>query len=545
MTPRERNVLYFYKHEIRSSINPADVALKLYRYGVLTGSSYSKITDILATGIAKERVSDYLLENIPYYMNLEYFVSVLHECGDRKLACHLFLTYISRSFRSIPRSTSGQRPVVRELFRNLKHMVHDARFENSRSALRQMANRFIGQMQRETNHMRQQLLADKCVAIIAAEIDAMSIKFDENRIHEHDVFMQMKKLVAETSNTSLSDIVYLSRLAYTKSIAGNFHESEDILLEARCKAIYTCPCLELVNMFYIEVYCKLWEFEKNPSEGLQKQLMMWGRVGLQILENEDEDTKTLWRRMFILRMVFCLIGLGNRANIIESCVVDTERLIEAQSLLSLIDCTGSSVETRIKMFFCTARARLNDLSDNINECIDDITEARKLANEGNFEELKSIVEYHEQIINRVSNDKSHNLLLLKSLELHQNTRLNDNAIDEQFALTGLQNPSHNYVLKNSDTYASDNSIFEMSSNTDAKNEMLPEISPLRLCSPSPVQSNICEIKEEISARNEINTDTDQRLNILFENSEVGSIHSELNGTKMQNGTIAASDHFLG
>ncbi|XP_060551698.1 uncharacterized protein LOC132713226 isoform X1 [Ruditapes philippinarum] len=330
MTPRERNVLYFYKHEIRSSINPADVALKLYRYGVLTGSSYSKITDILATGIAKERVSDYLLENIPYYMSLEYFVRVLHECGYKELACHLFLTYISGSFRSIPRSTSGQRQVVRELFRNLKHMVHDAQFENSRSALRQLANRFIGQMQRETNHMRQQLLADKCVAIIAAEIDAMSIKFDENRIHEDDVFMQMKELVAKTSNTSLSDIVYLSRLAYTHSIAGNFRKSEDILLEARCKAKYICPCLELVNMFYIEVYCKLWEFEKNPSEGLQKQLMMWGRVGLPILENEDEDTKTLWRRMFILRMVFCLIGLGNRANVIESCVVDTERLIEAQ-----------------------------------------------------------------------------------------------------------------------------------------------------------------------------------------------------------------------
>jgi hypothetical protein len=154
-------------------------------------------------------------------------------------------------------------------------------------------------------------------------------------------------------------------------------------------------------MLYIEVYVKLWEFEKFPSKELRKQLMMWGRVGLESLENEDVDTKTLWRRMFILRMVFCLIGLGNRANVIENCPFDEECLTQARDLLSDIDRTWYGIETRRKMFYFVARARLSELTENPTECIEYIRQARKLANEGHFEELIFIVEYYERIINRM------------------------------------------------------------------------------------------------------------------------------------------------
>ncbi|XP_053383958.1 uncharacterized protein LOC123564993 [Mercenaria mercenaria] len=383
-------------------------------------------------------------------------------------------------------------------FRNLKRMVHDAQFQNPRLALRQLANRFVDQMQNETNPVRRQLLADKCIAIIGTEIDAIAITFDK-RLHEHDVFTQMKQLVSETSNTSITDVVYFGRLANANSIAGNFHNSEDMLTEARCRAYNTGPCLELVNMLYTEVYVKLWEFEKYPSEKLRKQLMMWGRIGIESLEHEDVDTKTFWRRMFILRMAFCLLGIGNRANVIENCPVDKDCLSQARNLLSDIDRTWYGIETRRKMFYFVAKARLGELTNSITECIENIKVARKLANDGHFEEIKFIAEYYEKVTQQIGNQtarqapteryQTRNFVLLKR-------ETNDSAIsaEERCILAAADEHREFVLLKNAtDILFSVEESYEICEEIDSKKYFsLTNVSPCSNTKPLTYKPIACD-----------------------------------------------------
>lgn len=447
MTPREINALFICKHDLRNGIDPLLIASELIGHSWLPHSVNSELIGMFHRGLERECMNEFLISNIPCNVNLYNFVRVLDDCGYRKLATHLYLTFITGRVRFVYKSTSGQRPTVHKFFRNLKRMVHDAQFKDPRLTLRRLASRFVHLMQNESDPIWRQHLADKCVEIIGAEIDAIAITFDKH-LHEHDVFAQMKQLVSETSNTSITDVVYFGRLANANSIAGNFQHSENMLTMARCRAYNTGPCLELVNMLYIEVYVKLWEFEKRPTEGIRQQLLMWGRIGLESLEEEDADTKTLWRRMFILRMVFCLLGIGNRANMIENCPVDDSCLSQARNLLSDIDRAWYGIETRRKMFYYVAKARLFELSGKLSECIECIKVARDLAIEGHFEELAFIVTYHERMVQKMDGttilleNTSRNFVLLRP-----NTSSYSNATDQICILAAADTEEKFLLLK--------------------------------------------------------------------------------------------------
>ncbi|WAQ99227.1 hypothetical protein MAR_023600 [Mya arenaria] len=152
-----------------------------------------------------------------------------------------------------------------------------------------------------------------------SQIDAIAITFDKG-LREGDVFTKMKSLSSETTNTLLTDFVYFGRLANANIIAGRFEESEDMLRAARCKAVDIGLCHELLDMFYNEVQVRLYSFENTPTVEERQALLMWGRRGHECAK-ENLACKKGWRRTFVLRMVFCLLGLGTRAKVIENCLL--------------------------------------------------------------------------------------------------------------------------------------------------------------------------------------------------------------------------------
>ncbi|XP_052796622.1 uncharacterized protein LOC128229026 [Mya arenaria] len=293
---------------------------------------------------------------------------------------------------------------------NLKKMLDDAQFINPRLALSQLSDRFILQMQNESNEYRRQLLADKCVAVIGAEIDAIAITFDKG-LREGDVFTKMKSLTTETSNTLLTDGVYFGRLANANAIAGRFEESEDMLRAARCKVFHIGPCFELLFMFYIEVQVRLYCFEKTPTSEERRALLMWGRMGLECAEQENLDGKTMWKRSFILRMLFCLLGLGNRTNVIENCPVDETCILEATKLLADIDRNWTGIETRRKMFYYVSRARIAELTKQYQDCLDNLRFSMNLALEGHFDEFGFISAYFDKVNTLTHRNSQHTDLI--------------------------------------------------------------------------------------------------------------------------------------
>ena len=113
---------------------------------------------------------------------------------------------------------------------------------------------------------------------------------------------------------------------------------------------------------------------------------------------EDEDARKFWKRMFILRMVYCLLGIGNRANVISRFVKDHKSIVEAQKLLAEFDQVWTGIDTRREMFYCVARSRLCEYLDHIEEALLYIGRAKRLAVEGCFAEKIPFVMEYERIL---------------------------------------------------------------------------------------------------------------------------------------------------
>ncbi|XP_052811990.1 uncharacterized protein LOC128239403 [Mya arenaria] len=399
MTEQEVEALIQCREELAETIDPMYVAIVMRDNNCLQEEVLNEVIASQKRNSLEEMPFSVLFSHLPSNVSLSKFVQNLDMCGYKKTAARLFLTFLkinNEVVTHVSKTAAGQRPMVHKFFRNLKRMVHDAQFKNPRTALRELALRYVEKMSSERDDMKRQMLADKCIAVIGAEIDAIAITFDTS-LHRGEPFTQMKSLTTETSNTLITDVVYFGRLANAHSIAGRFDDSENMLRAARCKAYNIGPCLELVNMLYIEVYVRLWQFEHKPSKELRQALLMWGRIGLESLEEEDVDTKRLWRRMFILRMVFCLLGLGNRANLITNCPVDEACMQEARDLLSDVYKNWYGIEARRKMFYFVARARLLELDGQFTGCLETLACAKVVAEEGHFEEKRFIVDFIDKV----------------------------------------------------------------------------------------------------------------------------------------------------
>ena len=157
-------------------------------------------------------------------------------------------------------------------------MIHDAMFANPRNALRRMSNSHIEKMNAETDISRKQQLADKCVAILAAEIDSFydSQSFDLE-LSQEDMVNEINKLASLTSNELVTNIVVCGRMANISAFSGEHDFAEQMLVSARASACQIGHCTEFINLLYIEVYVKLWQFEETPTADVRESLMVWGR----------------------------------------------------------------------------------------------------------------------------------------------------------------------------------------------------------------------------------------------------------------------------
>ena len=136
---------------------------------------------------------------------------------------------------------------------------------------------------------------------------------------------------------------------------------------------------------------------------------MLGRIGLESLEFEDYDTILMWRRIFILRMVFCLLGIGKCTNLISNCDVDNENIRISEELLAKLDESFEGMDQRRKMFYYVAKARLFQCREHTEEAVMYIRKAEELAVSGNFMEAKFILELRKYLENQVTTELMPNM----------------------------------------------------------------------------------------------------------------------------------------
>lgn len=315
--------------------------------------------------------------------------------GYQDLARSLFLYSLyaesqSQSLVTVKRSVPANKKTIHLYFKNLKRLVHNAQFKDPRSFFRKQARILQNQIQHEHAESKRQFLADKYIALLGAEIDAIAITYDVT-LPDQDIFTELKSLAVNSTDASISEVVFFGRKANAFAIAKKFSEGEDMVKQAHCCANFTGPCLEIANMIYIDVYFKLWQFEQTPTTELKESLLYEGSKGLWALSEEEEEIRNLWKRMFFLRMIFCLVGLSNKGRCIPGCVIREEDVDRAEKYMNEIDL--KDIEARREMMYYIAKARIKQLRRMFDDANTEIDRAEAIAQSGNFKEIDSIMEY--------------------------------------------------------------------------------------------------------------------------------------------------------
>lgn len=315
--------------------------------------------------------------------------------GYQELARSLYMHFLyaeshSQSLVTVKRSVPINKKSIHLYFKNLKRLVHNAQFKDPRSFFRKQARLLQNQIQHERAESKRQFLSDKYIALLGAEIDAIAITYDVT-LPDQDIFTELKSLAVNSTDASISEVVFFGRKANALAIAKKFSEGEDMVKQAHCCANFTGPCLEIANMIYIDVYFKLWQFEQTPTTELKESLLYEGSKGLWALSEEEEEIRNLWKRMFLLRMIFCLVGLSNRGRCIPGCVICEEDVDRAEKYMNEIDL--KDIEARREMMYYIAKARIKQLRRMFDDANTEIDRAEAIAQSGNFKEIDSIMEY--------------------------------------------------------------------------------------------------------------------------------------------------------
>ncbi|OWF46167.1 uncharacterized protein LOC110456086 [Mizuhopecten yessoensis] len=415
----EKHALELVKTQVSAKLDPFPVLKELLDRQIINGDQYSLFLKDASRGNGDTMLWYELFEHLQKWCSFLTLIDILMKTGQSGLA-QILLDSIKRGnddrgITRVHRIQTDNQKSIRLFFKNLKSQVHDARFGKPREALRMLAKSYHDKLRREVDASRKHYLADKLVAILGVEIDAHAITFDDN-LSRHGLFDELKSLVHDSSNTMMTDVSYYGRLANANAIGGRFSEGKYMLMKAQCSASNFTACLEVANMYYIQVYVLLWEFEATHSQKLKQSLIEIATKGMASLQEEDNEIRILWTRMFLLRMIFCLLGIGNRANILPGFSPSQEDVMQALNLLQKLRWEGiwKGIETRREMFFWVAMSRLNALRGDITEAQSNVDRARQLARSGKFKEVTFIDSYSKELERVASNA----LYEIKSQEEH-------------------------------------------------------------------------------------------------------------------------------
>ncbi|KAK3104401.1 hypothetical protein FSP39_001260 [Pinctada imbricata] len=186
----------------------------------------------------------------------------------------------------------------------------------------------------------------------------------------------------------------------------NLTKPEDFIQSSKMDSFNLQACVEVENMLYIEVFSLLSKYEKEPSIELRDRILLISDNGLQFLEDEDEFSRLFWRRMFLIRMTYCLFGLSMKFQRIPGCYIDHESIHRGKRYLAEIDKCWDGIESRRKIWYYVARARQYELECDMRSmetAIWFVDQAIDLATKGNFSEINFAIDYKNGLLSQMGN----------------------------------------------------------------------------------------------------------------------------------------------
>jgi hypothetical protein len=446
MNEAEKQLFHSCRKLLESNVDPIMVLDGLYQHGYLSGNQRKIIYEISRTNQDRTYIWKALLLLIPGSCELECVLNVLLDAGYSEIAMaigqklRMSIVPSAQDLR-IHRTNTGDssQRFAQKLFMNFKINTHNNAFVNPRTYCHEESQKYKIQLEgyNGVDDDVRRGIADKYAACLLAEIDS-HIMLYTRQFPTCDLIKRLKLLIPETSNSNITQLSYDSRLAMSCALAGKEGEAEDHLQSAMGLSFFIGRCVEISNLLYIYVFSLLSAYEKCPTQKLRDKIIHIAELGLQSVEDETDSIREFWVRIFTLRIVYCLLGLSYRGDPIYGIIIHRFNIRKAKQLLTDIDKQWEKMESRRKIMYYVAKARIAELEHNygyIDSVLHFLSLAINIGNEGEYGETQFVKLYalhfspslHQDQQSSVNSEKNSHLFTTSN----ENNPLKD--IDDQKA----------------------------------------------------------------------------------------------------------------
>lgn len=397
LSPVEKLVLKEYLFQLNPS-QAIKFAKTLKAKSIIDKEGYSEIENCYRcerNNNVRLLTVDKVLEKCPKLSNVVYVLYNSSEQGQ-EWAKDLYKIYQGRQTQmpvAVQRAPVGNRQCIQDDFIKYKRLLQSLQLQNPIDYLAGFAQGILLSIQ-EIPNLQKRKLCDQYIVFAALTIDSMANKTNEIPF-DNPHFDKINEVIPNTTCPALSRCMLYGRQAVILSFAKDRKRGEEIIKEAYYEEMSVDPCLETVDLYYkIVLYQRAWY--EHEQETITSKIHNLTNKACHILASKQEDIRLFWSRRFVVRLLYCYLGIGMRGRFITGFECSEEIIKESNRLLSCYD--TNDAELRLQMFFNIAKARLFHLTGNRLEAVECIAKASKIASDGGFNaELNAIEETKLQL----------------------------------------------------------------------------------------------------------------------------------------------------
>lgn len=400
-------ILHRFKLFFYEQVDPLVVSQKLYKSRRIDSKQNKTVLSLVRGSSNRQETWDYLLPIIQSQCSYACLLEVLLNCGYVEIFINIVVQFVLNNPLNLKMHKStvlnSSSRSSQELLMKLKIETHNIQHKNPRKYLHWKKEQYKSDFLNEKDETDKLKKADIYAASLCAEIDSYTILY-ERKFPSHGLFQELQSVIPHTSNTHVTQVAYDTRLALAYSIADQEDKCEDHLRNAMASSIQIGYCVELVEMLYIYVFNLIGIHENYPHKRLFDKIMHMAEYCLLCLQEETEDFISLfWKRRIYLRIIFCLLGISNRGDVIPGRAVVSQYVRKANDLMVEMDKIWQGFETRRLMFYYVAKARIAEIEDEFEFSIECLNMAVDFGRDGGFGEevyikgfLNSLKHKHSQ-----------------------------------------------------------------------------------------------------------------------------------------------------
>jgi len=205
------------------------------------------------------------------------------------------------------------------------------------------------------------------------------------------VFDRMESIIQHTTDPTLYRLTFFARKGVALAQAGDLQSALDHAKMVLQDSAHFTSGRQIGNSIYAVVNILLQHYASLPSSErrirgneLKKEILFWIETGIKHFENENEDMRKTWRRVYLDKKVFCHLGIDILSQDIPDVEITEEDVKIATTHLIEMENLKQGMENLRLIHYYVAEAKLHTLRNEPPISKGYLTQALEIGKVGHY-----------------------------------------------------------------------------------------------------------------------------------------------------------------